>query len=140
MNWGTKLVIGMVAFMSFIITLAVIMMRSDSDDLVDQDYYQKGIEYDKDYIRKNRVKEDNAEPEINVGKNLNVTFRDPAKGTIRFLHSADQTKDKVINIDSGKENTINIPLNEFSAGRWKVILEWESSNREYLFQKDIVVQ
>lgn len=130
----------MVAFMSFIITLAVIMMRSDSDDLVDQDYYQKGIEYDKDYIRKNRVKEDDAEPEINVGKNLNVTFRDSAKGTIRFLHSADQTKDKVINIDSGKENTINIPLNEFSAGRWKVILEWESSNREYLFQKDIVVQ
>lgn len=126
--------------MAFIITLTVIMIRSDSDDLVDQDYYQKGIEYDKDYIRKNRVKEDDAEPEINVGKNMNVTFRNPAKGTIRFLHSSDQTKDKVINIDSGEENKIDIPLNEFSAGRWKVILEWKSSDREYLFQKDIIIQ
>lgn len=140
MNWGTKLVIGMVTFMAFIITLAVIMMRSDSDDLVDQDYYQKGIEYDKDYIRKNRVKEDNAEPEIIVDKSLKITFKNPAKGTIRFLHASKQTEDKVLSIDSGTENTVNIPLDEFSTGHWKVMLEWESSDKGYMFQKDIIIQ
>lgn len=140
MNWGTKLVIGMVTFMTFIITLAVIMMRSDSDDLVDQDYYQKGIEYDKDYIRKNRVKEDNAEPEIIVDKSLKITFKNPAKGIIRFLHASKQTQDKVISIDSGTENTVNIPLDEFSKGHWKVMLEWNSSDKGYMFQKDIIIQ
>ena len=60
MNWGTKLVIGMGLFMAFIITLVVFMMRSGSDDLVDKDYYQKGIEYDKEYTRKNQVQQDQA--------------------------------------------------------------------------------
>lgn len=140
MNWGTKLVIGMITFMAFIITLVVLMMRSDSDDLVDQDYYQKGIEYDKDYVRKNRVMEDQAEPEINSGERLKINFKSPAKGTIRFLHPSDETKDKVIPMDSGNGNTLEIPLNDFASGHWKILLEWQSSGKEYMFQRSIIIQ
>ncbi|WP_276360712.1 FixH family protein [Daejeonella sp. H1SJ63] len=140
MNWGTKLVLGMVTFMTFIITLVVLMMRSDSDDLVDQNYYQKGIEYDKDYIRKSRVNVDKAEPEISVGQSLKITFKNPAKGNIRFLHPSDQTKDRVVSMDSGMGNTADIPLNEFTGGHWKVMLEWESSGKGYMFEKDIIIR
>ncbi len=64
MNWGTKLIIGTALLMSFIITLAVLMIRNDSDDFIDANYYEKGIEYDKDYERKNQLIEDKAEPKI----------------------------------------------------------------------------
>lgn len=46
MNWGTKLIIGMALFMAFIIGLAVFMLNSNADPLVDKDYYEKGLKYD----------------------------------------------------------------------------------------------
>jgi hypothetical protein len=139
MNWGTKLVIGMGLFMSFIITLAVLMIRSDSDDLVDVNYYEKGIEYDKDYDRKNQLIKDMAEPEINVTNQLTIIFKSPAKGNIRFIHPSDKTKDNTLSIDSGSDNQVQIPLNDYRKGHWKLSIEWESNEKSYLYEKNIII-
>lgn len=139
MNWGTKLVIGMGLFMAFIITLVVFMMRSDSDDLVDKDYYQKGIEYDKEYARKNQVQQDNAEPEIYVGDSLKIVFKKPATGSVRFLHPSDKKNDRTLNMETSKNNVFVLPLNETSKGHWKLILEWKSKGKDYLFEKNILI-
>ncbi len=48
MNWGKGIVIGMVLFMSFIVTLVVIMINNDSD-LVTEDYYNKELEFNQQY-------------------------------------------------------------------------------------------
>lgn len=48
MNWGKGLIIGMVCFMGFIITLVTIMMNQKID-LVTDNYYLKELEYDKTY-------------------------------------------------------------------------------------------
>lgn len=37
MNWGTKLVMGMAAFITFIAALGIIMFNSKKDALVDND-------------------------------------------------------------------------------------------------------
>lgn len=139
MNWGTKLVIGMGLFMAFIITLVVFMMRSGSDDLVDKNYYQKGIEYDKDYTRKNQVQQDQAEPEFSVGDSLKITFKDPAIGSIRFLHPSDNENDHTLSMETNKNNEFVLPLNETSKGHWKLILEWKSGGKDYLFEKNILI-
>jgi hypothetical protein len=140
MNWGTKLVIGMGLFMAFIITLAVLMMRSGSDDLVDQDYYQKGIEYDKDYVRKNQMQKDQAEPEISIGDSLRIVFKKPATGSIRFLHPSDKKNDRSVNLNSGTANEIVLPLTDISKGHWKLTLEWKSEEKEYMFEKNITIE
>lgn len=139
MNWGTKIVLGLGLFMAFIITLVVFMIRSNSDDLVDTDYYEKGIEYDKDYVRKNQVVIDNADPVITVNGDLNIVFKNPVSGTIHFTHPSDQTKDRSMPINSGTENEITLPLDSFSKGHWKVILEWKSSGKSYLYDKSIII-
>jgi len=139
MNWGTKLVIGMGLFMAFIITLAVLMMRSGSDDLVDQDYYQKGIEYDKDYTKKSQMQKDQAEPEINIGDSIRIVFNRPATGTIRFLHPSDNKKDRTVNLNSGTANEVALPLVDTDKGQWKLIIEWKSDEKEYLFEKNITI-
>jgi len=139
MNWGTKLVIGMALFMSFIITLAVLMIRSDSDDLVDTNYYEKGIEYNKDYDRKNQLIKDKAEPEIIVKDNLTIIFKSPAIGSIRFLHPSDKTKDSTMNINSGTGTQVDFPLESFRKGHWKVSIEWKSNGKSYLYDKNIVI-
>lgn len=139
MNWGTKLVIGMALFMSFIITLAVLMIRSDSDDLVDTNYYQKGIEYDKDYVRKTQLIEDKAEPNISINGQMTIIFKSPAMGSIRFLHPSDNTKDRIMNINSGGGNQVVFPLESFRRGHWKVSLEWKSNGKSYLYDKNITI-
>lgn len=58
MNWGTKIVIGMASFMAFIIVLATLMIRSNPDPLVDEDYYEKGLNYDQEIKRMEKVKQD----------------------------------------------------------------------------------
>lgn len=139
MNWGTKLIIGMALFMSFIITLAVLMIRSDSDDLVDVNYYEKGIEYDKDYERKSQLIKDNAEPEISVNDNLKIVFKGPAKGNIRFIHPSDKTMDSTMNFNSGTTNQTELPLKNFRKGHWNISLEWESNGKAYLYNKNITI-
>lgn len=58
MNWGTKLVIGMLTFMSFIVVLGILMFRSTPDPLVDEDYYEKGLNYDLEMKRMEKLKAD----------------------------------------------------------------------------------
>lgn len=139
MNWGTKLVLGMGLFMAFIITLVVLMVRSDSDDLVDKNYYQKGIEYDKEFARKSQLQQDQAEPEVLVGDSLKVIFKKPSIGTIRFQHASKNTNDFILNIETGLNNEFVFPLNETSKGNWKLILEWKSDDKEYLFETNILI-
>lgn len=139
MNWGTKIALGMGLFMVFIITLVVMMVGSSSDDLVDSDYYEKGIEYDKDYDRKMQVLKDNAEPEIGVNKQLIILFKKPVFGTIHFIHPSDKSNDRSLPINSGVSNEIKLSLDAFTKGRWKVILEWESSGKSYLYDKSIII-
>lgn len=129
----------MALFMSFIITLAVLMIRSDSDDLVDTNYYEKGIEYDKDYVRKNQLIKDNAEPEISVNDQLTIIFKSPAMGSIRFIHPSDKTKDSTMNINSGTGLQVDFPLDGLRKGHWKIYLEWESNGKSYIFEKNIII-
>lgn len=48
MNWGKGLIIGMVCFIGFIMTMVIIMMNQKVD-LVTDNYYLKELEYDKTY-------------------------------------------------------------------------------------------
>src|SRR6218665_3042274 len=52
MNWGRGLIIGMVCFMGFILTLVTIMMKQDID-LVTENYYLKELEYNNVYSAHN---------------------------------------------------------------------------------------
>ncbi|WP_448634517.1 FixH family protein [Pedobacter panaciterrae] len=89
MNWGTKLIIGMLSFMAFIVILAVLMMRSENDALVDNDYYEKGLRYNDQYRQKEQVIKDNASPDIEFsGDNLIIRFKTQAAGTLKIMRTA----------------------------------------------------
>lgn len=141
MNWGTKLVIGMAIFMAFIIGLGLIMVNSKSDDLVDANYYEDGLKYDRDYNRKEQVLKDHAEPEININpENLSLKFAQPATGKIRFVHNSDKKLDAAMEFKSEANNEVSIPLQNMAKGSWHLILEWKSEGKAYLFDKEILIK
>lgn len=140
MNWGTKLMIGMGCFMTMIIVFAVLMMRSDSDALVDTDYYEKGINYNLDYRKKSHVNMDRAEPVIALrNDSLVVTFKREATGSMRMIRTADKKLDQQFDISTDQTHTFKIPVSRQKSGLWKVHLDWTSMGRPYLFEKEVML-
>jgi hypothetical protein len=83
MNWGTKLIIGMLLFMSFIVVLGVLMVRSDNDALVETNYYEKGLNYDQEYAAKTQVGKDQASPVTSItAAQISIQFKTSAKGKL----------------------------------------------------------
>lgn len=140
-NWGTKLVVGMVSFMTFIVVLAVMMFNSKPDALVDNDYYEKGLNYNADYNLKEQVKADHAAPEILVlpGEIL-LTFKAAAEGKVKIVRPSDKRMDKVVNFKTDVEYRSAIPSKEIAKGRWKLIITWNSAGKSYLDEQEVMIK
>jgi hypothetical protein len=140
MNWGTKLIIGMLSFMTFIIVLAVQMIRSDDDALVDNDYYEKGINYNKDYNKKENVKLDHATPEVSVKENtIIITFADDAAGSVKLIRTADKKMDRKLQLQTDSLHEFKIPVQGLASGLWKLQLDWKSNDKPYLYEKEVIL-
>ncbi|WP_285058724.1 FixH family protein [Pedobacter ginsengisoli] len=140
MNWGTKIIIGMLTFMSFILILSILMFRSDTDALVDKDYYEKGLKYDETYRLKEQVLLDSVIPDIFVGKeSVIITFQTISEGTIKLVRTADQRQDRILPFKTSEENKVEIPLNSLPGGQWKLILNWRSGGKFYLNEQEVII-
>lgn len=138
MNWGIKLMIGMLCFMSFIIVLAVLMFNSKTDALVDTDYYEKGLAYDQDYQRKEQVKADNAAPEITITDGfLLLTFKGKAAGKLTLVRSSDKQMDRKTAIQTDTLNRVKVPLEGIANGQWRMIVAWSTNGKAYLNEQEI---
>ncbi|MFB2120298.1 FixH family protein [Parapedobacter sp. 2B3] len=47
MNWGKGLVLALSLFIVMIIAFGIYMVTQDTDSLVHEDYYERGLNYDK---------------------------------------------------------------------------------------------
>lgn len=140
MNWGTKLMIGMAMFMAMIIVYVVLMMRSDSDALVDTDYYEKGINYNADYRKKLHVSQDRAEPTFTLrNDSLMIVFTWEAIGKMRMIRTADSKLDQRYDINTDTGKVFSIPVSTMARGLWKVQLDWTSMGRPYLYEKELML-
>lgn len=140
MNWGTKLIIGMLCFMSFIIVLAIKMINSKSDALVDTDYYEKGLAYDQDYNRKEQVKTDDAAPMVTISVGyLMLTFKDKAEGNLKLVRNSDKRMDKKISFTTDSLNRVKVPLKEVEKGLWRLIISWSTNGKAYLNEQEMML-
>lgn len=47
MNWGTKIAVALALFMVLIGSFGIYMVSQDTDSLVAEDYYERGLNYDR---------------------------------------------------------------------------------------------
>ena len=127
--------------MSFIVVLGILMFNSKDDALVDKDYYEKGLDYDKDYNRKEQVKKDDAVPELSVlADELLITFKAAAEGELKLIRNSDQRMDKKAVISTDQHQQVKIPLKGISKGRWKIILSWTTDGKAYLNEQEVMIR
>jgi len=141
MNWGKGIILGMLVFMAFIITMAVLMFLAPNDEY-DHQYYEKGLTFDRDYNREAGVYKDHVQPVIKADSRfLTLTFAQPVEdGKLILTRPADARMDKTFLLNGSTGNQVAIPLKQIATGHWQLVLNWQSSQKKYLYQQGIYIK
>lgn len=143
-NWGGGLVISMVLFMGFILTLVYIMStdKKYSYDLVTEKYYQKEMELqDNIYAQQNNA--DMKQKITGLKTDLGYLLQfpdgyDPQKitGKVSLYRPSDKRLDFDYPLEMTDPNVL-IPIDQLVEGRWNITMDWQYEGKKYKFQKEI---
>lgn len=127
-------------FMLFIIFMCIKMFSLPADEY-DHHYYEKGLNFDKDYAKERQVVTDKAQPMIRIsGREVSIAFAEQAIGTARFVRPSSEALDKIFNISTDAGKTTAMLVNSLAKGRWHIVLEWKSDHKNYLYEKEVDLQ
>ena len=137
MNWGKGIILGMALFMLFIILMCVKMFSLPADEY-DHHYYEKGLNFDKDYAKERQVLADKAQPVIGTSGNaIQLRFKEEAQGTAKLVRPSSVSMDRSFAIKTNEDGAVALPLMHVAKGRWHIVLEWVSNHKNYLYEKEI---
>jgi len=143
-NWGTGIVIALVVMISGMLVLVSIAIRQDFD-LVDDNYYQKSIDYQQ-HIEK--VKNNDglaAKVKIELaGDSLTLKFPNLANsgeysGEVHFYSPVEKKRDLTLPLQLDSSRSQTILLNTLETGRYQVKIDWKANETSYYHEEEIVV-
>lgn len=145
LNWGFGIVVGMLLFMGYIITLSVKMI-TQKVDLVEKDYYEQGVSFDQKMasIKAANALSSDVIAEINYdNKTVDVVFPKDfngkkVEGEIYFFRSADASKDKKVKLELNNL-TQSYPLQELDRGSWRIQARWTCEGVQYFQEVEISI-
>jgi len=143
-NWGTGIVIGILAFMAFILQYVIRVQTDDkyNNELVTESYYEKELEVNANYQNNENLKE--------LGENFSIYAIDEGvvvqfpedfdfheiEGTISLYRPSDQNLDADISIELSSSAML-IPKNALADGRWDIIANWHYKDTHYYKKQPI---
>lgn len=144
-NWGTGIVIAIVAFMSFIMFMVITMVTNKKyeHDLVTEKYYQKELVYQQDLEARRNAK--NLTEKIKVEKitsGLRVEFPSnfnpkEIRGEVFLYRPSNKDLDFEMPISISK-NHLLVSEKHLLSGRWNISVAFTHNNIEYLHQQELM--
>ena len=120
MNWGKGITLTMIAFIAFIVVLVTMTMR-DNDSLVEEDYYEKGL----NHTEMMDLETNGQHVEVHVTDSvLVIDLKESGTITsIELKNMSNNKADKIIT-NSGSESKAlwNIQIDDLQTGIWQVEL------------------
>jgi hypothetical protein len=141
MNWGKGIIIGMSAFIVFIVTLISILM-SNSVDLVSEDYYQKEISFGDEMTAKGNYNQLQEKMLIETSDELLIVKLPNVDGvnefTLEMKRPNDEKQDKTFKITDTKTFILN--KNQLQKGVYTFTLSFKNKNQQFLAVDEHYVQ
>lgn len=138
MNWGVKIAVSLGVFIAFILSLGLIMMRSNKEG-VEKDYYEKDLLYEQEIqaIQNAQSLSESLRFEL-VEDKLIIQFPKDVEnyqGRVFLLRPDDSKKDKSepMQLNADRKQIINI--NTLQKGLWRAQVFWQMNGRKYQSQK-----
>lgn len=143
LSWGHKIVFAYSLFVVGILSM-VFLTAMENRDLVTEDYYQEELSFQKTIDQSSNTAK--LSKEIAVVHNnqtlhisLPVEFKNqPISGNWKMYYAADKSKDFSGTLQTTSGN-IQIKTANYT-GAYQLILNWQSNNQSYYFEKNIFLQ
>ena len=141
-NWGTGIALVYVVFATFLIGMLVRSHRYDPG-LMEKDYYNLDLNYQARLEKKQNAGQLKAPPTVQFDvaeKSVRVLLpadMPEAVGTAKCYRSATTTEDFTSKIE--RSNTLRIPAENMTPGRWHIELDWEANGMPYFYETTFIV-
>ena len=131
----------MALFMTFILAMATKMViDGGEDDLVEKDYYEKGLDYDKEYDLQTVAMTDSVIPEFTISQNgLIISFKSPVSYKLVCKRPSDSKLDRVFQGQADEDNRMSIPGDELKSGPWNLHLQFTVNGKDYVVAREITM-
>ncbi|MDC8005206.1 FixH family protein [Aureisphaera galaxeae] len=143
-NWGTGIVLGMMAFIGFILYFVITMttQKKFDHDLVTEAYYAKEMVYQQEIDAESNLQEfDEVMKGERVTEGWKITFPsevEPSKvqGTVFLYRPSNQKLDIEFPLVLSSSNLL-IPDKFLVDGRWNITIDWKYQGKDYLYKQKI---
>ncbi len=141
MDWGKGILLTIIAFVAFVMTLVVISVKQDDIHLVTENYYEKEIKYQDQIEREKSAASLDREVLIFDAstKTMMVDLPVGAKGSLQLFRPSDARLDQILPLEIKESGKTAIPLEKLKSGYWRVQLTWEENGTEYYEESKITI-
>jgi len=143
-NWGTGIVIAFGIFAAGLAAMIWIALSSPTD-LVADDYYQHGLEYEGRIQSMQRAQSAGAAMTVN-GRTGGVTMTLPgiarpadANGTVTLYRPSDRAMDFAVPLSLDTLGSMRIESPRLQPGLWTVKVDWIAGGVEYYEEAKVVL-
>lgn len=141
MDWGKGILLTIVAFVGFIMTLVVISVRQDDIHLVTENYYEKEINYQQQIEREKSTSTLDREVLLFDAQSKSMLLDLPlgAKGSLQLFRPSDARLDREVQLEITSEGKMKVPMEDLKSGYWRVQLTWTENGMDYYEEKKITL-
>ena len=145
MSWGYKITIVYIAFITMICGMVYVASKQ-TNEMQDENYYAKELVYQTVVNGKDNLSALSGKVEISTTEQqVQITLPKETTGNIsgghiRLMRPSEQKKDIDIALAVNANGQQYIPMNKFSKGLYKLQLNWKNNNKDYYFEKDVIIQ
>jgi len=133
-NWGQKMIFFAIIFMLMVVGLVAKMM-GHSEQLVDENYYEKGLQYQKELDAHKNL---NYHLEF-IPQNQQIIFASPDADSVKLI--AKRPSNAALDfsmtlVSDGNQNFI-FPTDQMAKGLWNIHLEWITKGNHWAADQKI---
>ncbi len=144
MNWGYRIALTYIAFVTLILTMVVMSFQYDVN-LVAKDYYKQEIAYQQEIDKISNTQNLRQEPEFRFkpeASALQVQFphHEEVQGMLTLYRPSDARKDQKYPLTLDQEGNLYIPSKGLQAGLWRIKLDWQADGLAYYLEKKMRVK
>lgn len=145
MNWGYKILLGILAFVSGIIAMVVIAYKQ-TNEMEDEKYYVKELTYQQVIDAKKNLAglADTLAVTDSAGtifvKLPQKSFEGEISGKMEFLRPSDKSKDVFMDVNPESNGVQAVSKKLFSNGMYKLRINWQNNNVPYYKEQVFTVK
>ncbi len=143
MNWGNRIIVIFALFLSMLFYFLYVASRQ-SNELVDNNYYQEEIEFQKKIDAASRLNAISSKPLTQVNETEIViqlpssTINEFNKGSLYFIHHSSKEADRMIELKPDTAGFFKLAKTNLpNHGSYKLRIQWSSGLTTYFREEEV---